>query len=41
MVSKNKHVGSDFDNFLSEEGIQEDVEATAIKRVIAYQIKKR
>ena len=33
-----KHVGSDFDDFLKEEGIYEQVQAVAIKRVIAYQI---
>jgi DNA-binding Xre family transcriptional regulator len=33
-----KHVGSDFDDFLKEEGIYEEVQAVAIKRVIAYQI---
>ena len=33
-----KLVGSDFDDFLKEEGIYEEVQAVAIKRVIAYQI---
>ena len=32
------HVGSDFDEFLKEEGIQEEVTAAAIKRVIAWQL---
>ena len=36
----NKHIGSDFDEFLEEEGILAEVEATAIKRVIAYQIQQ-
>jgi len=35
---KNEHLGSSFDDFLEEEGLRADVEATAIKRVIAYQI---
>jgi DNA-binding Xre family transcriptional regulator len=35
---KNKHIGSNFDDFLREENIHEDVKAAAIKRVIAYQI---
>jgi antitoxin HicB len=35
---KNVHVGSSLDEFLDEEGLRADVEATAIKRVIAYQI---
>jgi DNA-binding Xre family transcriptional regulator len=37
---KNKHVGSDFDDFLREEGILDETQATAVKRVIAFQIKK-
>lgn len=35
---KNPHVGSSFDDFLAEEGMLADVEAVAIKRVIAFQI---
>ena len=34
----NKHVGSRFDDFLREERLLEEVETTAVKRVIAYQI---
>jgi antitoxin HicB len=30
--------GSTFDSFLDEEGIREEVEATAIKRVLAWQL---
>jgi len=33
-----KHIGSDFDDFLAEEGLLAEAEAVAIKRVIAYQI---
>jgi len=33
-----KHVGSDFDEFLREEGLLDDAEAVASKRVLAYQI---
>ncbi len=33
-----KHIGSDFDEFLKEEGIREEVTAAAIKRVIAWQL---
>ena len=40
MITKSKHIGSDFDDFLREEGTLEDTEATAIKRVIAYQLAK-
>tara|TARA_B100002003_G_scaffold194120_1_gene183686 strand:- start:105 stop:386 length:282 start_codon:yes stop_codon:yes gene_type:complete len=37
---KNKHIGSDFDDFLKEEGIFPETEAAAVKRVIALQIEK-
>lgn len=33
-----RHLGSDFDTFLSDEGMLEDAVATAVKRVIAWQI---
>jgi len=33
-----KHLGSDFDEFLQEEGLLEEVEGVAAKRVLAYQI---
>ncbi|MCX7784372.1 MAG: helix-turn-helix domain-containing protein [Meiothermus sp.] len=33
-----RHIGGDFDEFLSDEGILEEAEAVATKRVIAYQI---
>jgi len=36
----NKYVGSNFDNFLEEEGLLAEVEATAIKRAIAFQIEE-
>lgn len=36
----NKHVGSSFDDFLTEDGIREDVEAAALKRVLSYQIEQ-
>ena len=39
-MARNKHVGGDFDDFLREEGLLAPAEATAVKRVIAYQIKK-
>ena len=35
---KNQHVGSDFDDFLAEEGLLEDAELVAVKRVLAHQI---
>jgi len=36
----NKHMGSDFDDFLEKEGLLAEVEATAVKRVIAFQIEQ-
>ena len=36
---KHKNIGASFDSFLDEEGIREQVEDVAIKRVIAFQIK--
>jgi predicted XRE-type DNA-binding protein len=40
MKMKNQYIGLNFEEFLDEEGIKEEVEANAIKKVIAYQIKK-
>ena len=37
---KNKFIGSDFDNFLESEGILEEAEVAAIKRIIAYQLQQ-
>lgn len=37
-MSKNKHIGSNFDDFLAEEGLLEEANATAAKRVIAWQL---
>ena len=37
---ENKHVGSSFDSFLTDEGILAEAEASAIKRIIAYQIEQ-
>jgi hypothetical protein len=35
---KKKHIGSDFDDFLREKHLLEAAEATAAKRVIAFQL---
>lgn len=35
---KNKHIGSRLDDFLKDQGVLEEFEAAAIKRVIAWQI---
>jgi len=36
----NKHIGTSFDDFLQEENILAATEATAVKRILAYQIEK-
>lgn len=36
----NQHIGSDFDNFLTEEGLLEQAETVAAKRAIAYQVEQ-
>lgn len=35
-----QHIGSDFDDFLAEEGLDEEVSAAALKRVIAWQLEQ-
>jgi hypothetical protein len=35
-----RHRGSSFDDFLREEGLYEDAEETAIRRVIAWQLQQ-
>jgi antitoxin HicB len=37
---RTNHSGSTFDSFLEEEGIREEVEAVAIKRVLAWQLQQ-
>src|SRR5271156_3481702 len=37
---KTIHTGSTFDSFLAAEGIQQEVEAVAIKRVLAWQLER-
>jgi antitoxin HicB len=37
-MNNNSHIGSNFDDFLAEEGILPEVESIAIKRVLAFQI---
>lgn len=40
MSKIDRNTGSSFDAFLDEEGVREEVEAVAIKRVIAWQLRK-
>jgi antitoxin HicB len=35
MKRQNKHVGSSLEDFLTEEGVLEEIRATAIKEVVA------
>ena len=35
-----KYIGSNFDDLFSEEGLLEEAEAVAVKRVLAFQIKE-
>ncbi|HEY1657750.1 MAG TPA: hypothetical protein VGG14_05355 [Candidatus Sulfotelmatobacter sp.] len=37
---RSEHTGSTFDSFLEEEGIRDEVEAVAIKRVLAWQLQR-
>ena len=37
---KEEYIGSNFDDFLTEEALLEESEAIAVKRVLAFQIKK-
>lgn len=34
----NKHIGSDFDEFLDEQSLNEEVSATALSRVLAWRM---
>jgi len=40
MKSKFDHSGSSFDSFLEEEGIREEVEAVAVKRLLGWQLEQ-
>jgi hypothetical protein len=35
---ENQHIGSDFDDFLNEDGILEEAAAAAVKRVVVWQL---
>ncbi len=40
MTADNPHLGSSFEEFLAEEGIRDEANAHAIKRVLAWQIEE-
>ncbi len=39
-TKKNPHIGSNVDEFFAEEGLLEEIEAVAIKRVIAMELQQ-
>lgn len=39
-MKKNKHIGSNFDDFLQEEGMLEDIEEVVAKRIFVFQVEK-
>ena len=39
-MMSNPHIGSSFDDFLNEDGIYDEVAATAVKRVLAWQLEQ-
>jgi predicted XRE-type DNA-binding protein len=39
-MTRNKHIGSNFDDFLAEEGILAESKGAAVKQVIAYQLQQ-
>jgi antitoxin HicB len=39
-MTNKKYIGSNFDDFLEDEGILEEVEAIAIKKVIAFEVEQ-
>jgi predicted XRE-type DNA-binding protein len=40
IMKRNVHVGSDFDDFLREEGLYDETQAMAVKRVLALQLEQ-
>ncbi|MGB5175310.1 MAG: helix-turn-helix transcriptional regulator [Thermoanaerobaculia bacterium] len=38
MTLNKRHLGSDFEEYLEEQGVLEETTAVAVKRVLAYQI---
>lgn len=39
-MKKNEHIGSNFDDFLKEEGILEEIEEVVAKKIFVFQMKK-
>lgn len=38
--ANNPHLGSDFDDFLREEGLYDEAQAIAVKRVLTYELER-
>jgi len=39
-MKKNKHIGSNFDDFLAEEGMLDEIEEVVAKKIFVFQIEK-
>ncbi len=39
-MKKNRHIGSNFDDFLKEEGLLEEIEEVVAKRIFVFQMEK-
>lgn len=39
-MKRNPHIGSDFDDFLRDEGFLDEVQTVAVKRVVAFQLER-
>jgi DNA-binding phage protein len=39
-MKKNKHIGSNFDDFLKDEGILEEIEEVVAKKIFVFQMEK-
>lgn len=39
-MKRNKHIGSNFDDFLKEEGLLEEIEEVVAKRIFVFQVEK-
>jgi predicted XRE-type DNA-binding protein len=39
-IKRNPHTGADFDDFLRDEGLYDEAQAIAVKRVLAYELEQ-
>jgi hypothetical protein len=40
-MKENKYIGSDFDDFLREEGILDEIKEVVAKKILVFQMKKQ